>query len=96
MHNLSSFVESVYSLYEGVSFGEKQINDILSRSNDFNIGIEYELRFEEGVGAEDVIDILNNHNMEYDSVVTEHDDMLEIITPKLSLSEGISHIKNIL
>ena len=94
MHNLSSFVESVSSLYEGVSFGEKQINDILSRSNDFNVGIEYEMRFEEGVGAEQVIDILNKYNIEYDSVVTEHDDMMEVITPKFSLSEGISHIKS--
>jgi len=94
MHNLSSFVESVSSLYEGVTFGEKQINDILSRSDDFNIGIEYEMRFGEGVGASEVIDILNKYNMEYDSVVSEHDDMLEIITPKFSLSEGISHIKN--
>ncbi len=87
-------MESVSSLYEGVTFGEKQINDILSRSDDFNIGIEYEMRFGEGVGANEVIDILNKYNMEYDSVVSEHDDMLEIITPKLSLSEGISHIKN--
>lgn len=94
MHNLSSFIESVNSLYEGVSFGEKQISDILSRSNDFNIGVEYEMRFDKDVGASDVIDILNKYNIEYDSVVSEHDDMMEVITDKMSLSEGINHIKN--
>ena len=94
MYNLSSFIDSFHSLYEGVTFGEKQIDDILSRSNDFNIGIEYEVRFDKDISTNDVIDMLNEQGIEYDSIVTEHDDMMEIITSKLSLSEGINHIKS--
>ena len=31
-------------LMEGIKFGQKEISEILSRSDDFNVGIEYEFR----------------------------------------------------
>lgn len=79
---------------EGIRFGEKQVNDILSRSNDFNIGIEYEFRLNDEQQY-DFKDYLEDYGLDsdVDSLVPEHDDMLELITKKMPLSTALKHIK---
>ena len=79
---------------EGIKFGEKEISDILSRSNDFNIGIEYEIRVY-GEQKDDLSSYLEDYGLSshIDRVIPEHDDMTEIITEKMSLSDAIKHIK---
>jgi len=96
MHNLPLILEKSYrrQISEGVTFGEKEINDILSRSNDFNVGVEYEMKFEPDVTMDDVITMLNKYGIAFDSVTTEHDDMIEIITGKMFLREALTHIKS--
>ena len=46
MHDLNNLLNESYKLEEGAKFGEKEVSDILSRSGDFNIGIEYEFNID--------------------------------------------------
>ena len=97
MNNLNNFLSSINEqriLIEGVKFGEKEVNDILSRSDDFNIGIEYEIRPNMDQRVELEKDLEARGLMKgVDKILPEHDEMTEVITKKLSLKEGISHIK---
>ena len=82
-------------IFEGVRFGEKQINDILSRANDFNVGIEYELRIDDYNLSNDLTSHLRNADLmrEINGIVPEHDSMTEIITKKMDLISALNHIK---
>lgn len=82
-------------IFEGVRFGEKQINDILSRANDFNVGIEYELRIDDYNLSNDLTSHLRNADLmrEVNGIVPEHDSMTEIITKKMDLMSALNHIK---
>lgn len=97
MHNLNNFLSSINEnsiLNEGVKFGEKEVNNILSRSNDFNIGVEYEIRpnmdqmvdLQKDLEARGLLDFV-------DKVIPEHDSMQEVITEKMNLKDGLNHIK---
>lgn len=82
------------NIYEGVRFGERQVNDILSRSSDFNIGMEYELRMSDEQRS--VLDErLSNIGLydDVDTIVPEHDNMTEVITKKMPLSRALKHIR---
>ena len=97
MNNLNNFLSSINEqriLVEGVKFGEKEVNDILSRSEDFNVGIEYEIRpnMYQRVELEKELEKRGLMNA-IDKILPEHDEMTEVITKKLSLKEGINHIK---
>lgn len=97
MNNLNNFLSSINEqriLVEGVKFGEKEVNDILSRSDDFNIGIEYEIRptIDQRVELEKDLEA-RGLMKSVDKILPEHDEMTEVITKKLSLKEGINHIK---
>lgn len=99
MHDLNNFLEK--QLTEGVKFGQKQISDILSRSGDFNIGVEYEIRptheLKSALLDQNFKDSgLDEYGLSQNihTIITEHDSMVEIITKKMSLSEGLKHIKN--
>lgn len=97
MHNLNDILNESYKLEEGAKFGEKEINDILSRSGDFNIGIEYEFNIgsDNEYDRSDVENILTNgFGIEHiDKVIPEHDSMLEVITEKMNLKDAINNIK---
>ena len=81
-------------LMEGIKFGQKEISDILSRSDDFNVGIEYEFR-----PNDDQKDNLEDWFKEYNignisETATEHDNMLEVITEKMDVGTAIKHLSN--
>jgi len=96
MNDLRTFLSSINEqqiLVEGVKFGEKEINDILSRSSDFNIGIEYEIRptIDQRVELEQQLKNRGLMNA-VDKILPEHDEMTEVITKKLSLKSALKHI----
>lgn len=95
MHNLKSIIENSENvLNEAVKFGEKEINDILSRSDDFNIGIEYEIRPNMDQRVELESELEKRGLMKgVDKILPEHDEMTEVITSKLSLKDAMNHIK---
>ena len=80
-------------LLEGIKFGQKEISDILSRAEDFNVGIEYEFRptdkqeenlwqwfHEYGIGS-------------IRRLEDEHDDMKELVTNKMPVTAAIDHLE---
>ena len=83
------------SLVEGIKFGKKEMNDIISRSTDFNVGIEYEFR-----PTYEQKDNLNDWLRQYGisrhihKIIPEHDLMTEVITTKMSVSQAISLLDN--
>jgi len=83
------------SIFEGARFGQKQINDILSRSDDFNVGIEYEMRIDDYNISNNLTEYLRNADLmkEVSGIVPEHDSMTEIITKKMNLVSAMRHIK---
>ena len=83
------------SLVEGIKFGKKEMNDIISRSTDFNVGIEYEFRPTDGQ-KDSLNDWLKEYGMSQHihKIIPEHDDMTEIITNKMSVSQAISLLDN--
>lgn len=96
MHNLNNILNESYKIDEGAKFGQKEVSDILSRSGDFNIGIEYEFNMSGGeYDRSDVENILNDGFgiKHIDKVVPEHDSMIEVITEKMSLKDAIQNIK---
>lgn len=79
---------------EGIKFGQKEINDILSRSGDFNVGIEYEFRLPPETTSK-LKQLLDEYNL-YSSVSmieAEHDNMTEVVTKKLTVTDAVSNIK---
>jgi hypothetical protein len=96
MHDLNKLLNESYKLEEGAKFGQKEVNDILSRSGDFNIGIEYEFNIDrERYDPDDVRPLLQKgFGIEHIySVVGEHDEMTEVITEKMNLKDAITNIK---
>lgn len=96
MHNLNNILNESYKIDEGAKFGQKEVSDILSRSGDFNIGIEYEFNMSGGeYDRSDVENILSDGFgiKHIDKVVPEHDSMIEVITEKMSLKDAIQNIK---
>ena len=83
------------SLVEGIKFGKKEMSDIIARSTDFNVGIEYEFRPTDSQKSN-----LNDWLKEYGisqyihNIVPEHDGMTEVITTKMSVSQAISLLDN--
>lgn len=94
MHNLNDILNESYKLEEGAKFGEKEVNDILSRSGDFNIGIEYEFNIDD-YDYEDVEHLLEKGFgiQHIHRVAKEHDEMVEVITKKMSLKDAIENLK---
>lgn len=82
----------IRQLFEGISIGSKEISDILSRSDDFRVGIEYEMRFSEN-HDKTTKRFLNTYNLSYRAYHDEHDNMTEIKTYPLKLEEALVHIK---
>lgn len=82
------------TINEGITFGQREISEILSRSEDFNIGIEYEFR-PTNEQELDFLDYLKDKGLDgaIENLVPEHDNMLELITKKLPLSTALKHIK---
>ena len=96
MHDLNNVLNESYKLEEGAKFGQKEVSDILSRSGDFNIGIEYEFNIDrERYDPDDVRPLLQKgFGIEHIySVVGEHDEMTEVITEKMNLKDAITNIK---
>lgn len=96
MHDLNNILNESYKLEEGAKFGQKEVNDILSRSGDFNIGIEYEFNIDrKRYDPDDVRPLLQKgFGIEHIySVVGEHDEMTEVITEKMNLKDAITNIK---
>ena len=83
------------SLVEGIRFGKKEMSNIIARSTDFNVGIEYEFR-----PTDEQKSNLNDWLKEYGisqyihKIVPEHDGMTEVITTKMSVSQAISLLDN--
>ncbi len=91
-------------LYEGVKIGNAQLNQVLTLPvGTLTIGIEYEFKLPESVTLdhEDQVewmkDFINTHKIgSIGNVVTEHDGMIEVITQKMPMNQGIGHIQRFL
>lgn len=93
MIDLFEILHKIPTLSEGVKVGSKELSTVLSRSDDYRVGIEYEFDINrdhenlkvdlEKIGLWDTIE----------DIVPEHNKMSEVITKRLTLSQGINHIK---
>lgn len=81
-----------FFLQEGIKFGQKEMSDILSRAEDFNVGIEYEFRptSKQKVYLAHWFKKYGIYNIS--EITPEHDEMTEIITDKMSVSNAIDHL----
>ena len=82
-------------LLEGVRIGKKEIEETLKHSQDFQMGIEYEFLTPNPSKREQEADsFINQFNISHiDKVVIEHDGMMEIITKRMNIVDGLRHIK---
>lgn len=82
-------------LFEGVKIGKKEIEETLKHSQDFQIGIEYEVLMPDGGGILQAEKFTEEQNIpDIDKVVSEHDHMVEFVTDIMSIPRGINHIKD--
>lgn len=93
--------KSKQSLLEGVRFGQRELNATLENISKFQMGIEYELLPPEGTYEEDRVDdaqefVDSNNIPAIESIVDEHDHMVEIITDIMDVPQGLKHIKRVI
>ncbi len=85
----------IQSLDEGVTFGQKEMTSMLSKSDGFRMGIEYEFKPSEPQSNDQITELLKKYNLSdsVESVIDEHDAMKEVITRTMSIRDGLSHIR---
>lgn len=83
-------------LLEGVRIGKSEIEQTLKHSQDFQMGIEYEFLTPNPNDREsETTDFISTYNIKnIEKVVKEHDNMMEIVTNKMSITDGLAHIRN--
>ena len=75
-------------ILEGIRQGYNEFSSINTQL--FQIGIEFE--FHTSMNTVEVREVLDNSNFIYNKVLMEHDEQVEIITPIISIEEGIKQI----
>lgn len=100
MSGIRKYVELIESaesapLYEGVKIGKKEIEETLKHSQDFQMGIEYEfLTPNPSNRDQEATDFINQYNISHvDKIEREHDDMMEVVTTRMDIVDGLEHIK---
>lgn len=100
MSGVRKYVELIESiakqpLFEGIKLGQKEIEETLNNSSEFQMGIEYEVIIPEGGGILGAEEFISGNNIQYiDEVKPEHDGMTEIITKVMPITTGLKHIED--
>lgn len=87
-------------LTEGVRFGKKELNATLNDIDDFVMGVEYEVlannhdHRSSQTDIEYMQELLDFYKIgNIFNVVSEHDNMTEVITTRMGIVDGLAHIK---
>ncbi len=102
------YYEIKHNLLEGVTAGKAELEAVLGHADDFRMGIEYEFNVnyhsqymgddeddDDDLDDVDYVErVLDAHGIhQIDSILEEHDGMIEVVTDVLTIEEGLSHIK---
>ena len=84
-------------LTEGVRFGKRELNATLADIDDFVMGVEYEFHANNPSRGNDVTYVREKIKefgiSNIADVVSEHDQMTEVITERMGIIDGLEHIK---